>query len=119
MIIFFFLFRLNLGIFAIVMTIVLVLMFYVVGEQAFRLILLVVSFVSILTLCLACFLRRPTLVILGQTISAENNHHSSISNNNQSIKEHYNSKSQSQPYLLIFPTLFGQNADPVDQLQKY
>ena len=51
------------GIFSSVLTMVLVLMFYLVGEAAFRSILLILAFVFALTLLLACFLRRPTAIV--------------------------------------------------------
>ncbi|OTF77801.1 hypothetical protein BLA29_003026 [Euroglyphus maynei] len=87
------------GIFASVMTTVLVLMFYIVGEAAFRLMLMVISFVSILTLCLACFFRRPTLIIVGQNTAVQE------SSNNLNQKYY----TTPQPCLLIFPTLYNRN----------
>lgn len=62
-----FLVFLSPGIFASVLTSVLVLMFYLVGESAFRLILLIITFVFVLTLLLACFIRQPSLMLLGNS----------------------------------------------------
>lgn len=53
------------GIFSTVLTMVLVLMFYLVGEAAFKTILLIIGFVVSLSLMLACFLRQTT-IIFGQ-----------------------------------------------------
>ena len=60
------------GIFSSVLTIVLVLMFYLVGEAAFRTILLILSFVFFITLFLACFMRRPSAIVFTNNNSRQN-----------------------------------------------
>ncbi|KAJ6223978.1 hypothetical protein RDWZM_002523 [Blomia tropicalis] len=57
-------FATTICIFSMVLTMVLVLMFYLVGEAAFRSILLILSFVFVMTLLLACFLYQPLTLIV-------------------------------------------------------
>ncbi|UXI23131.1 mitochondrial carrier triple repeat protein 1-like [Sarcoptes scabiei] len=116
-------------VFASVMTTVLVLMFYMVGEAAFRLILLVITFVSILTFCLACILRRPSLVVMGQTLNPYSHHLSYIKpqpstingwaiENQRKHGKDYMMDQTSRPYLLIVPTLLGQSNSAIFDLKQ-
>lgn len=109
-----------LGIFSSVLTMVLVLMFYLVGEAAFKTILLILSFVFLITLLLACFLRRPSAVIFAnnqqpRTYPLAGGSSSSHHNNNNNSHHH----SQKSPLFLIVPNGTPNSATPGNFTDNY